>query len=159
MFTSKHLCLSLVLIKLQAFSCKYCEIFKKTSFEEHLPTAASGDKNYLNAVKYSANIFRLSPLKQTQSKLIIYPATSQFRKIVKFFLYLSSNPLVIFIISCQNFNCFTRNRSLVFIKAKFFKRRRPVTYVPLKKLSTDKFKDILLPFSVVILTRKTIVLI
>ena len=54
-FTGKNLCWSHFLIKLQAsrpetllkkdsntvFSCEYCEIFKSTCFEEHLPPAAS----------------------------------------------------------------------------------------------------------------------
>ena len=50
-FKGKHLCWSLFLIKLQGlqlylkdtptqvFSCEYCEIFKKTYFEEYLQTA------------------------------------------------------------------------------------------------------------------------
>ena len=50
-FIGKHLCWSLCLIKLQAwshetptqvFSYEICEIFKNTYFEEHLPTIASG---------------------------------------------------------------------------------------------------------------------
>ena len=47
-FTGKHLCWSLFLIKLQAFRlptqvsfCEYCEIFKNTYFEKHLPMTAS----------------------------------------------------------------------------------------------------------------------
>ena len=59
-FTGKHLCFSLFLIKFQAFrpicsdlqryweetqtqvfSCEYCEIFKKICIEEHLQRAAS----------------------------------------------------------------------------------------------------------------------
>ena len=44
-FTGKHLCCSLFLLKLQTptqvFSCEYCEIFKNTYFEEHLQTAGT----------------------------------------------------------------------------------------------------------------------
>ena len=45
-FTGKHLCWSLFLIKLQetptqVFSCEYCKIFKNNVLEEHLQTAAS----------------------------------------------------------------------------------------------------------------------
>ena len=49
-FTGKHLCWSLFLIKLQAFkketpaqvfSCEYCEIFKNTFFNRTPPVAAS----------------------------------------------------------------------------------------------------------------------
>ena len=68
-FTWKHLCWSLFLIKLQPFrsatllketptqlfSCDYCEIFKNTYFEEHLGRAASvyskGLLKYKNCVK------------------------------------------------------------------------------------------------------------
>ena len=60
MFTRKHLCWILFLIKLQAFrpttllkwtptqtfSCEYCEIFKNTYFEKHLWTAASVSKRF-----------------------------------------------------------------------------------------------------------------
>ena len=56
-FTRKNLCWILFLVKLQAFraaillkktatqvfSCEYCKIFKNTSFEEHLRTAASDE--------------------------------------------------------------------------------------------------------------------
>ena len=56
-FTGKHLCWSLFLIKLQVwrpatlskealtqvFPCKYCEIFKSTYFQEHLRTTASNN--------------------------------------------------------------------------------------------------------------------
>ena len=54
-FTGKHLCWSLFLIKLQAFrpdskrdpstciSCESCEMLKNISFEEHLQTVASDD--------------------------------------------------------------------------------------------------------------------
>ena len=43
-FTKKHLCWNLFLIKLQAtqvFSFEYCKILKNTNFEEHLQTVAS----------------------------------------------------------------------------------------------------------------------
>ena len=48
-FTGKHLCWSLFLIKFiyqkesptQMFFCEYCKIFKNTYFEEHLQTDAS----------------------------------------------------------------------------------------------------------------------
>ena len=46
-FTGKHLCWSIFLIKLQAFalftqvfSCEYCDIFKNTSFEDYSRTTA-----------------------------------------------------------------------------------------------------------------------
>ena len=43
-FTGKHLCQSLLFNKkqtlAQVFSCKFCEIFKKTFFTEHLWTTA-----------------------------------------------------------------------------------------------------------------------
>ena len=56
-FTGKHLCCSLFLIKLhafrhaiyeketvtQVFSYEYCEIFKNTYFEKHLRTATPDD--------------------------------------------------------------------------------------------------------------------
>ena len=32
----------------QVFSCEYCEVFKNTSFEEHLQMAASGDLKVFN---------------------------------------------------------------------------------------------------------------
>ena len=35
-FTGKHLCWSLFLIKLQAFSCGYCEVLGTVFFIEHL---------------------------------------------------------------------------------------------------------------------------
>ena len=80
-------------------SSEYCEIFKNTYFEEHLPTADFGDKNLFNAVfsihenKYGPEItpyldtfhavivliyqiYRLFPVKRARSKLIIYRATS-----------------------------------------------------------------------------------
>ena len=44
-FTGKQLCWSLLVIKLQAsqvFCCEFCDIFKKTYFEENMQTAASG---------------------------------------------------------------------------------------------------------------------
>ena len=50
-FTGKHLCWSLLVIKLQrltpaqVFPCEYCENFKNTYFEEHLRTAASDLNN------------------------------------------------------------------------------------------------------------------
>ena len=53
-FTGKHLCWSLFLIKLPAFrfSCEYCEIFKKTYLEKHLWTAAS-ENNHSNIIPRS----------------------------------------------------------------------------------------------------------
>ena len=47
-FTSKHLCWRLFLIKRDSntgISCEYCEIFKNIYFEEHLRTAASNPCN------------------------------------------------------------------------------------------------------------------
>ena len=35
----------------QVFSCEYSEIFKNTSFEKHLPTAASNDQVRINVEK------------------------------------------------------------------------------------------------------------
>ena len=65
-FTEKHLCWSLFLIMLQdfmpttlskrdsniGFSYEYCEIFKNTYFEKHLPMTASIDhKNFYRATE------------------------------------------------------------------------------------------------------------
>ena len=56
-FTGKHLCWSLFLIKLQLyeketltqlFSSEYCKIFQNIYFEEHLPMANSGDFQVFN---------------------------------------------------------------------------------------------------------------
>ena len=44
-FTEKHLCWGLFLIKVQ-ISCEYCGIFKHIYFVEHLRTAASVLSNY-----------------------------------------------------------------------------------------------------------------
>ena len=60
-FTGRHLCWSLFLIKLQDFRpanlsketpAQYCNIFKNTNFEKNLPTAASVDcKNFYRATE------------------------------------------------------------------------------------------------------------
>ena len=70
-FTWKHLCWSLFLIKLEAsglqiyqtetptqvFPCDYCKVFKKTYFEEHLRTAASVcSKDLLKHYNYLKNM-------------------------------------------------------------------------------------------------------
>ena len=59
-FTEKHLCWGLLLIKLktfrpptQVFSCKYCGIFKNSYFEEHLRTAWAASIYYLKNVNFT----------------------------------------------------------------------------------------------------------
>ena len=63
-FTGKHLCWNLFLIKLQpsglqlyskeaptqVFFCEYCEIFKNSYFEEHLRMAASVTQAFITRV-------------------------------------------------------------------------------------------------------------
>ena len=41
-----------ILLSSQVFSCKYCKIFKKNYFEEHLRTAASEFKIYKSKMKF-----------------------------------------------------------------------------------------------------------
>ena len=60
-FTGKHLCWSLFLIKLvcnfikgtptQLLSCEYCEIFQNSYFEEHLRTAAFIQRRIQDPIK------------------------------------------------------------------------------------------------------------
>ena len=71
-FTGKHLCCSLFLIKLQAFrhaiyeketvtqvfSYEYCEIFKNTYFEKHLRTATPDDGMMWVLINISINQVR-----------------------------------------------------------------------------------------------------
>ena len=46
----------------QVFPCEYCEIFKKTYFEEHLPTAASVQFNIVgDKSKTKSNAFKQMP--------------------------------------------------------------------------------------------------
>ena len=42
----------------QILSCEYCETFKNTYFEEHLPTAASGCKTFKNYLVRGLSIIK-----------------------------------------------------------------------------------------------------
>ena len=87
-FTGKHLCWSLFLTTLQqsrpatlvklgsntSFSCKICELFEKTCFEEHLPTDTSiNERQETHALlskknESGAGVFSLITLASTLKK-------------------------------------------------------------------------------------------
>ena len=68
--TGKHLCQSLILIKLQVFSCEFCEIFKNTFCHKHLQTTAYVFTHFQYLLSTDFSIY-LSHLVLGESKQIL----------------------------------------------------------------------------------------